>query len=100
MRREKDRRTCKWTELLVLFGIIALLIGLLFPAIQAARETGRSNTCRNNLRNLALATAQFKKIHSVYPGFVNELYPDHPGTFTRRSWLFMLLPQLERSDLY
>ena len=88
-------------ELLVVISIIGMLMALLLPAVQSARETGRSNTCRNNIRNLALATAQFEAKRNVYPGFIN---PDPKLRATNdtnaRSWTFMLLPFLERRDLY
>ncbi len=100
MRRRAKRSAFTLVELLVVISIIGMLMALLFPAVQAARETGRQNTCRNNLRNLTLATIQFEKSKQAYPGYVNELYPTNSVAFTRRSMVFMILPQLERLDLY
>lgn len=100
MRRENRRSAFTFVELLIVIGILALLMGLLFPALQSVRTPSHQNNCRNNLRNLALATIQFEKRQGQYPGFVNELHPENREAFTRRSWIFMLLPYLERLDLY
>ncbi|MGE0609607.1 MAG: DUF1559 domain-containing protein, partial [Pirellulales bacterium] len=53
-----------------------------------------------NMRNLTLATIQFEKTKGAYPGYVNEMFPTNDTAFTRRSWVWMILPQLERLDLY
>lgn len=54
-------------ELLVVILIISILIALLLPAVQAAREAARSMECRNNLKELALATHLYADIHNRYP---------------------------------
>lgn len=100
MPRANHRSAYTLVELLIVIGIIALLVGLAIPAVQSMRTPAHRNTCRNNLRNLALATQQFEKKQSCYPGYVNELYPTNATAFTWRSWTFMLLPFLERSDIY
>ncbi|MEQ8838399.1 MAG: DUF1559 domain-containing protein [Lacipirellulaceae bacterium] len=80
-------------ELLVVIAIIGTLVGLLLPAVQAARESSRSNTCRMNLTQLHKATAQYEIDNKKYPGYVN---PIGGGA----SWSAMLLPYLERRDLW
>lgn len=54
-------------ELLVVIAIIAILIALLLPAIQAAREAARRSQCRNNLKQIGLALANYEETHRVYP---------------------------------
>ncbi len=54
-------------ELLVVISIIAVLIGLLLPAVQSAREAGRRTACQNNMRNIGLAIIQYVEIHQKFP---------------------------------
>jgi prepilin-type processing-associated H-X9-DG protein/prepilin-type N-terminal cleavage/methylation domain-containing protein len=95
MPRATHRRTAfTLVELLVVISIIGMLMALLLPAVQSARETGRANTCRNNVKNLALAVLAHESARREFPGYVT-LINSNP-----RSWSFVLLPRLERQDLY
>ena len=68
-------------ELLVVIAIIAVLIALLLPAVQAAREAARRAQCVNNLKQLALAAANYESSRNCFPmGFNYQYYPTRlPG---------------------
>jgi len=76
-RHSRQRAGFTLIELLVVMAIIALLIALLLPAVQQAREAGRRTQCLNNMKNLALAMHNYESSHKVFPpGFVDN---DLPG---------------------
>lgn len=89
-------------ELLVVIAIIALLTGLLLPAVQMAREAARRTQCQNNMRQLALAAMNYESARGYFP--VNRVGPSSQnGTGRNRgyySWLCELLPNLEQGNLY
>lgn len=81
-------------ELLVVISIIGLLMGLLLPAVQAARESARRASCSNNLKQLALAAQNFHDVHRrLPPGRYGFEDLDH-------SWRTRLLPYLELESIY
>ncbi len=91
-------RSCKramtLVELLVVMAIIGVLVALLLPAVQSARASARSAACKNQLRQIGLATQQFCDVHR------GEL-PDwwHSGKVKgERSWIFTLAPYMEKVD--
>jgi len=81
-------------ELLVVITIIGMLMALLLPAIQSAREAGRRNTCANNIRQVQIALNGFHDSKRSFPGYANVV-----GN-KRASWVVSLLPYFERNDLY
>jgi len=89
-------------ELLVVIAIIGMLIALLLPAVQAAREAARRLQCSNHMMQLAIATKNYEQSFGVLPsGTVNETGPirnvplgNHMG------WIPRLLPFLEQVALY
>jgi prepilin-type N-terminal cleavage/methylation domain-containing protein len=78
-------------ELLVVIAIIGVLIALLLPAVQAAREAARRMQCANNIKQLALALANYESAHKVYPA--GGLY------HWRASWLVGALPFIEENNI-
>ena len=79
-------------ELLVVIAIIGVLVGLLLPAIQAARAAARRSQCANNMRQIGLAVHQFANVHKG----------QFPGIYHQRdkldSWIFALAPYTESVD--
>jgi prepilin-type N-terminal cleavage/methylation domain-containing protein len=91
-------------ELLVVMAIIGVLVALLAPAVQAAREAARRSQCANNLKQMGLALHNYHESHACLPPGVVAARSG-PGTsaadFTP-GWSFfaMILPQLEENNLY
>ena len=84
-------------ELLVVIAIIAILIGLLVPAVQSAREAANRIKCANNLRQLGLAAHRFHDVNQHLPPGIGY-YPPAGGAFG--TYHFHLLPYLEQDNLY
>jgi prepilin-type processing-associated H-X9-DG protein/prepilin-type N-terminal cleavage/methylation domain-containing protein len=88
-------------ELLVVIAIIGTLVALLLPAVQAARGAARNNTCKNNLKQLSLAFANYDTTKSKLPGYVNALVNPNNRTVGRRaSWAVMIFPFIEENPLW
>jgi prepilin-type N-terminal cleavage/methylation domain-containing protein/prepilin-type processing-associated H-X9-DG protein len=107
MRYSNRRQESGFTlvELLVVIAIIGILVALLLPAIQAAREAARRGGCANNLKNLGLAALNHHDVMKHFPvsmgigrDYPNEAPPGvaQPGV----GWIVNMLPQLEEQPLF
>ncbi len=86
-------------ELLVVIAIIGILMGLLLPAVQAAREAARRTTCINNQKQIALAAFRNDDTNGFLPGWRNTLRLT-TGSNSFQSWPVMITPNIERRDIY
>jgi len=88
-------------ELLVVIAIIGVLVALLLPAIQAAREAARRAQCANNLKQIGIA---FQNHHAAQgkfaPGWTEDSRPSTPERRPNLAWGFHILPYVEQQPLY
>jgi type II secretory pathway pseudopilin PulG len=89
-------------ELLVVIAIIAILIGLLLPAVQKVREAANRIKCTNNLKQLGLAAQLYHDAHGHLPPAIGYYSPANgdPATGPFGSYFFHLLPYVEQDNLY
>jgi len=87
-------------ELLVVIAIIGILVALLLPAVQAAREAARRMSCTNNIKQLALACHNYHDTYKRFPLNYASWSSRDPNDGRAQSWLIAVLPFMEQQPLY
>src|SRR3712207_3355566 len=106
MRRSHPSSGFTLIELLVVIAIIAVLIGLLLPAVQAAREAARRSQCVNNLKQIGLGLHNYHSALDSFPlGAAMAPAEGFPPTQRHTGWTewsahAMLLPYMEQAPIY
>lgn len=107
MRSVRAKKAFTLVELLVVIAIIGVMVGLLLPAVQAAREAARRMSCSNNMKQVGLALHNYHGAHNKFPysvGFSGSIeagtaIPGATRIRNHRGWI-LLLPFLEQQPLY
>lgn len=101
-RKFSNHRGFTLVELLVVIAIIGILVGLLLPAVQAAREAARRMQCGSNIRQIALALANYESAYKRFPQSINYGSARGRQQFHayHHTWLAAILPQMEQGPLF
>jgi prepilin-type N-terminal cleavage/methylation domain-containing protein len=101
MKTQTGRDGFTLVELLVVIAIIGVLVSLLLPAVNSAREAARRTACSNNLRQIGLAFINYESAHGAYPqGLYSHPVDGHAYEQDGLGWCSKLLPYLEEQAIY
>ena len=105
MRHESQQKGFTLVELLVVITIIGILIALLLPAVQAAREAAQIAQCQNNVKQFALGCLAHESVTKRFPtggwGFAWSGDPDRGNDWRQPGgWVYNVLPYIEQQPLH
>jgi prepilin-type N-terminal cleavage/methylation domain-containing protein/prepilin-type processing-associated H-X9-DG protein len=100
---QRPRQAFTLIELLVVIAIIAILIGLLLPAVQKVREAAANTQCKNNLKQMALAAMNYHDANGTFPA--GSVCRQGTGAFSKSvsyydTWAISLLPYIEQGNVF
>ena len=100
MMQFRGRRGFTLVELLVVIAIIGILIALLLPAVQAAREAARRMQCSNNLKQIGLSLHNYHDVNKCFPPGMLPYVAPQTAADRQAGWLVRILPYLEQGAAY
>ena len=100
--KQRQRTAFTLVELLVVIAIIGVLVALLLPAVQAAREAARRTQCRNHMKQFGLALHNYHDTIRILPPAIQFWNGDDARTSDnlRANWIILILPYIEQRPLY